>query len=219
MWKWLYRTARFDIQVHKGCVRGNHLSIDSVSLVMQRVLLFVTIFLTPALTHACSCAGPNPVCSAYSPSAVILRGRVAEQTLISPGDETIKNLDGTASAIHSPGYYRVRFSVLEMFTGERRTQEIDILTDQQSSRLWFFLCDRRRIYRLSTNQQTNEAWTSKCSRTHGLEPGKEDADVSWMRGLAAAPPVATIYGTVFPVSDSTGPNPLVTIHLRGSQSE
>jgi hypothetical protein len=186
---------------------------------MQQALLFATLLLTPALTYACTCAGPNPVCSAYSPSAVILRGRVAEQTLISPADETVKNLDGTASAIHSPGYYRVRFSVLEMFTGERRTQEIDILTDEQSSACGFsFVTGAEYIVFASTNQQTNEVWTSKCSRTHGLEPGKEDADVSWMRGLAAAPPVATIYGTVFPASDSTGPNPLVTIHLRGSQS-
>jgi hypothetical protein len=70
----------------------------------------------------------------------------------------------------------------------------------------------------STNQQTNELWTSKCSRTHELELGKEDTDVSWLRGLAAAPPVATIYGTVFPPSGSTGPNPPVRINLDGSQS-
>jgi len=144
---------------------------------------------------------------------------VVEQTLIAPPDETVKNLDGTASAIRSSGYYRVHFSVLEMFTGELRTQEIYILTDEQSSACGFsFVTDAEYIVLASANQQTNELWTSKCSRTHKLELGKEDADVSWLRGRAALPQVATIYGTVFPASASTGPNPLVRIDLRGSQN-
>ena len=197
----------------------NYLSIDVVSLVMQRLLLLAALLLTPALTYACTCAGPGPVCSAPSPSEVILRGRVVQQTLISPPDESVENLDGSASAIHSPGYYRVRLSVLEMFAGESRTQEIDILTNEQSSACGFsFVTGAEYIVFASTNQQTNELWTSHCTRTHELEPGKEDADVSWLRGLAALPRVATIYGTVFPVAGSTGPNPLVTIDLRGSQS-
>jgi Carboxypeptidase regulatory-like domain len=197
----------------------NYLSIDVVSLVMQRLLLFATLLLIPALTYACTCAGPSPVCSAPSRGEVILRGRVVEQILISPADETVENLDGTASAIHSPGYYRVRFSVLEMFAGELRTQEIDILTNEQSSVCGFsFVTGAEYIVFASANQQTNELWTSHCTRTHELVPGKEDADVSWLRGLAALPRVATIYGTVFPASGSTGPNPLVTIDLRGSQS-
>jgi hypothetical protein len=144
---------------------------------------------------------------------------VAEQTLISPADETVKNLDGTSSAIHSSGYYRVRFSVLEMFTGELQTQEIEILTNEDSPACGFsFVTGAEYIVFAFANQQTNELWASKCSRTHELKPGKEDADVSWMWGLAAAPPAATIYGTVLPVLESTGPNPFVTIYLRGPQS-
>ena len=82
-------------------------------------------------------------------------------------------------AIHSPGYYRVRLSVLEMFAGELRTQEIDILTNEQSSACGFsFVTGSEYIVFASTNQQTNELWTSHCTRTHELEPGKEDADVS-----------------------------------------
>lgn len=186
---------------------------------MQRLLLLATLLLTPAVTYACTCAGTSPVCSAPSVSEVILRGRVVEQTLISPADETVKNLDGSASTIHSPGYYRVRFSVLEMFTGEPRTQEIDILTNEQSSACGFsFVTDAEYIVFASTNQQTNELWTSHCTHTHELAPGKEDADVSWLRGRAVLPRVAGIYGTVFPASDSTNPNPLVRIDLRGSQS-
>jgi hypothetical protein len=186
---------------------------------MKRLLLLATLLFTPVLTYACTCAGTVPVCLAPSPSEVILRGRVAEQTLISPADETIKNLDGSASTIHSPGYFRVRFSVLEMFTGEPRTQEIDILTNEQSSACGFsFVTGSEYMVFASTNPQTNEPWTSHCTRTHELEPGKEDADVSWLQGRAALPRVATIYGTVFLASDSTGPNPLVRIDLHGSQS-
>jgi hypothetical protein len=106
-----------------------------------------------------------------------------------------------------------------MFIGELQTQKIEILTNEQSPACGFsFVTGAEYIVFASTNQQTNQLWTSKCSRKHELEPGKEDADVSWMRGLAAAPPSATIYGTVLPVLESTGPKPFVTIYLRGPQS-
>jgi hypothetical protein len=144
---------------------------------------------------------------------------VAEQTLVSHTNETVKNLDGSSSVVESPGYYRVRLSVLEMFRGELQSQEIDILTNEQSSACGFpFETGAEYVVFAFTNQGTNELWTSKCSHTHKLAPGKEDVDVSWMRALATAPKGATIYGTLVPTPKPAGANPSAAIHLRGQES-
>jgi|SRR5271155_4386289 len=185
---------------------------------MLRVLLVAALLLVPATSHACSCIGPQPICSAYWQSQVIFRGRVAEQTLFSSTNETVKNLDGSYSIIQGPGYYRVRFSVLEMFRGESQSKEIDILTNEQSSGCGFpFITGAEYLVFTYANANTNELWTSTCSHTHELEPGVEDADLAWMRALATAPKAATIYGTVFPTPNLTGPNPAATIHLSGPE--
>ena len=184
---------------------------------MLRVLVVVAFLLVPASSHACSCLGPRPVCSAYWQSQIIFRGRVAEQTLISSTDETIENLDGTYRTVHGPGYLRVRFSVLEMFRGESQSQEIDILTSEQSSACGFpFETGAEYLVFSDTNEKTNELWTSVCSHTHELQPGVED--LTWMRALATTPKAATIYGTVFTNTDSTGTDLAATIHLSGTEN-
>src|SRR5262249_30765240 len=60
-----------------------------------------------------SCVGPQPVCSAFWQSHVVFRERVVDQTTVSSATETVKNLDGSYSTTQGPGYFRVRFSVLE----------------------------------------------------------------------------------------------------------
>ncbi|MGB9468106.1 MAG: carboxypeptidase regulatory-like domain-containing protein [Candidatus Acidiferrum sp.] len=198
---------------------GNHPSIYFLYIAMPRVLLLAALLIAPAFSQACSCIGPRPVCSAYWQSQVVFRGRVVEQTLVSPTNETVRNLDGTYSTIQGPGYYRVRFSVVEIFRGESQSKEIDILTNEQSSACGFpFVTGAEYLVFTSANEKTNELWTSSCSRTHELEPGVEDADVAWMRALATAPKAVTIYGTVIPTPNSTASNPVATIHLSGPES-
>lgn len=197
---------------------GNHLYMDFVSIAMHRVALLVALVIAPSISQACSCSGPDPVCSAYWQSSVIFRGRVVEETLESHTNRTVKNLDGTSSTIESPGHYRVRLSVLEIFRGAPQGQEIEILTNEQSSACGFpFVTGAEYIVFSNSNQETNELWTSVCSHTHQLEPGKEDADVAWMRALATAPKSATIYGSVVQPTNQAGANS-ITIHLRGPES-
>lgn len=186
---------------------------------MRRVLLIAILVLAPGVSYACSCAGPSPVCSAYWQSAVVFRGRVVEQTLVSPASQTVKNLDGTSSTVQGPGYYRVRLSVLEMFRGGPHSQEIDILTNEQSSACGVpFETGAEYVVFTYSNEDSNELWTSKCSHTHKLEAGKEDADVSWMRALATAPRGATIYGNLIPSLNPAGPSPSATIRLSGTET-
>lgn len=186
---------------------------------MHRVPLFVALLLAPSVSHACSCSGPNPICSAYWQSSVVFRGRVIEEILESHTNRTVKNLDGTSSTIETPGYYRVRLAVLEMFRGTPQSQEIEILTNEQNSACGFsFVAGAEYIVFADTNQETNELWTSKCSHTHQLEPDKEDAEVAWMRALATAPKFGTIYGSLFLTANQADSNFSATIHLRGPES-
>ena len=70
---------------------------------------------------ACTCGSPSPVCSAYWQSPVVFRGKVIGQELVSPPETAVKNLDGSTSTLHHPGFYRVRFSVFE--TSRRSTKK------------------------------------------------------------------------------------------------
>jgi Carboxypeptidase regulatory-like domain/Tissue inhibitor of metalloproteinase len=186
---------------------------------MPRALLIAALLLVPASSQACSCAGPQPVCSVYWQSQVVFRGRVVNQTLVSSAIGTVKNLDGSYSPTQGPGFFRVRFSVLEMFRGESQSKEIDILTNDQSSACGFpFATGAEYLVFSSANAQSNELWTTTCSHTHELQPGVEDADLAWMRGLTTAPKGATIYGSVLLVPSSTGPRAAATINLSGPES-
>jgi hypothetical protein len=165
---------------------------------MRYALVLATLLVAPAYVCGCSCAGPNPVCSAYWQSPAIFRGRVLEQALIGDTKTTVKNLDGTTSTIVSPGQIRVRFSVLEMLKGEPQP-EIVVLTKEQGSACGFQFEDGREyIVFTDGGEGAGELWTTKCSRTHALVPGENDADLAWMRALATAPDGATIFGDVRP---------------------
>jgi Carboxypeptidase regulatory-like domain len=130
----------------------------------------------------------------------------------------VKNLDGTTSTIQSPGYIRVRFSVLETLRGEPQ-KEITVLTNGQSSACGFAFADASEyVVFTSTNDETNELWTSKCSLTHKLESDRDDLDLSWMRGLATAAPGATLYGSVRLPPGLAGPAAPARISVRGPQA-
>jgi hypothetical protein len=75
-----------------------------------------------SLAHACSCGGPNPICSSFWQSPAIFRGTVVELTLLRDPVREVKNLDGTTSSIISPGKYKVRFRVSETFRGEAQEE-------------------------------------------------------------------------------------------------
>jgi hypothetical protein len=185
---------------------------------MRYALFFATILLAPTCSYACSCIGPNPVCSEYWRSPVVFRGKVVERTLLSHTETTVRNLDGSTSTIHSPGFYRVRFSVLEAFRGELQ-EEITILTNEQSSACGFpFEEAGEYVVFAFSKEGSGELWTSKCSLTHKLQAGKEDADLTWMRALRSAPGGATIYGRLAPVQGLEESNLPVTVSVRGPEA-
>ena len=184
---------------------------------MRYALVFATLLVAHTCSYACSCIVPNPVCSQYWKSPVVFRGKVVERTLLSPTETTVQNLDGSTSTIRSPGFYRVRFFVLETLRGEPH-EEIAVLTNEQGSACGFSFEDASEYVVFAFSKEGSvELWTSKCSLTHKLETGKEDADLTWMRALRSAPSGATIYGSLAPPQGLAGENLSATISIRGPE--
>ncbi len=187
---------------------------------MRYSFVLAAFLLSPAFSHACTCIGPNPVCSAYWQSPIIFRGRVLERihTLDKP-PQSVKNLDGTTSTLIGPGRYRVRFQVLETLRGEPHQQEITVLTNDQETACGFPFKDGGE-YLVFTfpDQATGELSASKCTHTHALEAGKEDSDLSWMRALAASPAGATIFGSLVLPPGVVGPDRTSTVTIRGAEN-
>jgi len=96
-----------------------------------------------SLTYACTCVGQLLFARHLRPS----QGHSSRAVVNKPHCSPTKQLKSGwhASAIRSSGYTG-HFSVLEMFTGELRTQEIYILTERAELRLWFsFVTDAEYI--------------------------------------------------------------------------
>jgi hypothetical protein len=193
---------------------GNLRIVRVVSLSMRRTFVLAALLLFSAsLSHACSCFTPNPICSAYWQTPVVFRGKVIGLTLVSHTETPVKNLDGSTSTVISPGFIRAHFSVLETFKGTPQ-REITILTNEQSSACGFsFEEGGEYVVFAFAKQASDELWTSKCSLTHKLEAGKEDTDLTWMRGLLSAPGGATIFGKLVPPRglESKIPSPWIAI--------
>jgi hypothetical protein len=164
-----------------------------------RFALFLLIpFLVPQLTHACSCIGPNPACAAWK-GAAVFRGRVLSQTL-------------------DDGEIRVRFAVMEAFHGVPQSRDITVTTAEQSSACGFAF-ENGREYLVYAHEASDPGVlaTSKCTRTHLLEPGQDDSDLVFLRSLPTMPKGGSIFGSVFAHPDQ--PNlPLAgTIRIRGPE--
>jgi hypothetical protein len=154
---------------------------------------FTFLFAMVSGAHACSCAGPGPVCSIQMGSSIIFRGTVVESTLI-PNIKTVKRPDGTEMQLVGNGTFKVRLSVAETFSGEPKAEQI-VYTSQQGSACGFpFQVGRE--YVVFTYQSEAQLWTSHCSRTALLEPGVENAAVSWMRAYKTAPHGSEISGSL-----------------------
>ena len=140
-----------------------------------------------------------------------------ERTLLSHTETTVQNLDGSASTIHSPTFYRVRFFVLETFPGALQ-EEITVLTNEQGSACGFpFEEAGEYVVFAFSKEGSGQLWTSKCSITHKLQTGNEDADLTWMRALRSAPSGATIYGSLTPPPGLADANLPATISVRGPE--
>jgi hypothetical protein len=166
-----------------------------MSISICRLLLAMSVLIPAAQSAmACSCGGPNPICSVYFGSPVVFRGTVVEKTLERPPIQEVRNLDGSTSKIMTPGIYKVRLSVSEGFRGAEGKQELTVSTNEQSSACGFpFEVGKEYLVFTYKNEAEDQLWTSKCSKTHALQ-SSTDMDLEWMRGLAAAPPGGMIFG-------------------------
>jgi hypothetical protein len=183
-------------------------------------ITFILLLFWACAGYACTCLNPNPICMAYWESPVIFRGRVVRITDV-PDEpkQTVKNLDGTTSTIIGPGTLNVRFQVIEVFRGTISWHEIIVRTSDQLSACGFpFETGREYVVFTYADRKTRKLWTNRCMHTHELEPGKADADLTWMRALPTAPAGATIFGSVFLFRDRQAMPVAAKIRIRGPES-
>src|SRR5580658_3143671 len=125
-------------------------------------IFLLVLFFAPQLARACRCIGPTPACAAWK-GAAVFRGRVLSQTL-------------------DDGEIRVRFAVMEAFHGVAQSPDITVTTAEQSSACGFAF-ENGREYLVYAHEASGGGnfETSKCSRTHLLESGDDDADLTFLR--------------------------------------
>ena len=138
-----------------------------------------------------------------------------ESTLI-PNIQTVKRPDGTEMRLVGNGTFKVRISVAETFSGDPKPEQI-VYTAQQGSACGFPF-EVGREYVVFTYANETQLWTSHCSRTALLEPGVENAAITWMRNYKTAPHGAEISGSLLlPRDTDIAPVP-ATIQLLGPES-
>jgi hypothetical protein len=138
-----------------------------------------------------------------------------ESTLI-PNIKTVKRPDGTEMQLVGNRTFRVRLSVVETFSGEPKAEQI-VYTAQQSSACGFpFQVGRE--YVVFTYVNETQLLTSRCSQTALLEPGVENATVTWMRAYKTAPHGSEISGSLRLPLDSGVIAVPATIRLSGPEN-
>jgi|GEM_PF-3172600 len=183
-----------------------------MKVLLLRMVSMCALLYGTVTGYACSCIAPGPVCSIQLGSSTIFRGTVIESTLI-PNISTTKKADGTEIRLSGNGRYKVHFKVAETFSGKPETEQI-VYTSQQGSMCGISF-QIGREYVVFTYTHEGELLTSRCSRTALLEPGIENAAVSWMRAHVKAPSGAEIFGSVLLPKDSISRTVPATVHLTG----
>jgi hypothetical protein len=145
-------------------------------------------------------------------TSTIFRGTVIESALV-PNVQTVKQPNGTEAQVYGNGTFKVRLAVAETFSGEPKAEQI-VYTSQQGSACGFpFQVGRE--YVVFTYLNNSQLWTSHCSRTTLLEPGVENASITWMRAYKSAPHGSEISGSLLLPRDSTVNTVSAVIQLSG----
>jgi Carboxypeptidase regulatory-like domain len=182
----------------------------------MRLLCSIALLLSAQVSApACSCIGPNPVCSAFTQSPVIFRGTVVDLTLIKAQPTQVRNLDGTASSIIGGGLFKVDFVVNETFRGEPR-QLLTVYTNEQGSMCGFPFKRGLEYVVFTFPNPVGNLTAGTCSHTHEISPNGQDADVTWLRNFPTAPPGASIFGNQRAPA-ATAP-PSLAIQIRGPEN-
>lgn len=145
------------------------------------------LLLAPRADAACSCrAGSVRPCSAYWEARAVFAGvvtEVAESGVRQGGSESARPFN----------YKLVRFKVGEWFRGGRRGAA-RVLTGPGGADCGYKFVRGRRYLVYAEERSDGRLYTSACAATKPLE--EAGGDLSFIRGLAAAPPLAAIYGSV-----------------------
>jgi hypothetical protein len=166
--------------------------------------------LTPAILNlagaasglACSCAGPNPVCSVYWSTSLLFLGHVdrIEHVYDKPPEE--REVDGKKITLSGPGVNLVHFDVTKAYRGAPGEQVVIRTNDQSSACGYAF--EQGHDYLVYGYADPNSGFgTNHCTRTREVTSRAEDADIQWIEALPKAPPGASIFGLL----RSLRPNP------------
>jgi hypothetical protein len=152
---------------------------------LRHIILAGTLLLLPcfaARVHACRCRERQPPCSQYAEADAVFVGSVAD---ITPVDE---NLSVVASEFSN--FKRVGFNVRRAFRGVEGTRA-ELIEWGTSCDFGF---DERKTYLVYAYRNPTKGTLSTfyCSRT--AELSKAAADLSYLDGLASAPPGTLITG-------------------------
>lgn len=161
-----------------------------MSLVNRAALALVALgvlLLMPGAGAACSCgsAGVRP-CAAYWEARAVFIGVVTQVA-----DSGVRG--GRGESVR-PFYYKlVKFKVNEWFRGSRGGAA-QVLTAPRGADCGYKFVPGRRYLVYAEEGLDGQLYTSACAATKPL--AEADADLSFIRGLPAAPPLAAVYGNV-----------------------
>jgi hypothetical protein len=144
---------------------------------------------------ACSCAGPNPVCSVYWNTSVLFSGHVVriEHVYDSPPEEKVFN--GKTVTIVGPGQNLAHFEITKVYRGNPDKEVVVHSPDQGPACGYSFETGHEYLV-YGYVGPNGELSTNHCSRTHEVTNAAEDPDIQWIEGLPNALPGATIFGNI-----------------------
>lgn len=159
------------------CARPTHTYLIALCLLL----------LAPSVAAACSCGDPSVrPCAGYWKARVVFTGvvaGVADSGVRRGGGESVR-----------PFYYKlVRFRVQDWFRGPRG-RAAQVLTAPRESDCGYRFVPGRSYLVYAEEGADGRLYTSVCNATKPL--AEAGADLSFIRGLPASPPLAAIYGNV-----------------------
>ena len=153
----------------------------------QTLVALGLLLLAPSVAAACSCRGPGVrPCAAYWEARAVFTGVVTGVT-----QSAVRH--GGGESVRPFNYNLVRFRVQDWFRGPRR-QTMEVLTAPRGPNCGYNFVPGRRYLVYAEERTDGQLYTSVCQATKPL--AEAGADLSFIRGLPTAPPLAAIYGNV-----------------------
>jgi hypothetical protein len=147
-----------------------------ISGVSALLVLVAGLFAAPDAA-ACSCTTPGPACEGYWKASAVFLGRV----------ESVSRQAGKLPS-RMPGLRRVRFAVIEGFSGVR-TGTIEVTTGRGGGDCGFpFRAGAEYVVYASGGEQGAPLHVSICSRTRETSAGA--ADLEYARAVTSGAPMA-----------------------------